>query len=403
MGQRLQTDIGFMGKRAPMIGFDVLYRKSSLGGSLINATAGYTQLDNARSLGNENEYAYFVRLDRPLVSPYSRLAGGLEVSRNWSRNVYQRPDSLFRKYRYNIEDVWGGYNFSIGNLARNRDRHFIAIRYYRQHYSQQPKQPQEEFNPIYNDQKFVLGEMTFYNQNFYKTRYIYGFGRTEDVPYGKTVSITTGWVKELGMKRMYAGASLVKGFVNKNGSFATLQTGIGTFFANKKSSDTFFYINGTMYSKLYEPGKVKIRHLVQGGYARSFNNVTRELLTLNNELTGFAPDSLYGSQRISLRLETTLFTNWKLIGFRFAPFLSLENAILKVVPKTAETRDFYWGTTGGVRIRNENLIFGTIELRAFYFPTDVKGVKEFSFRISTNVRLKYSGRFVNPPSVIQYN
>ncbi|HEY9008988.1 MAG TPA: hypothetical protein VIM75_22790 [Ohtaekwangia sp.] len=403
MGQRLQTDIGFMGNRAPFIGFDVLYRKSSLGGSLINATVGYTQLDNARSLGNENEYAYFVRLDRPLVSPYSRLAGGLEVSRNWSRNVYQHPDSLFRKYRYNIEDVWGGYNFSIGNLARNRDRHFIAIRYYRQHYSQQPRQPQEEFNPIYNDQKFVLGEMTFYNQNFYKTRYIYGFGRTEDVPYGKTVSITTGWVKELGMKRMYAGASLVKGFVNRNGSFATLQSGIGTFFTNKKSSDTFFYVNGTMYSKLYEPGKVKIRHLVQAGYARSFNNVTRELLTLNDELTGFAPDSLYGSQRISLRLETTLFTNWKLIGFRFAPFLSLENAILKVVPKTAETHDFFWGTTGGVRIRNENLIFGTIELRAFYFPTAVKGVSEFSFKISTNVRLKYSGRFVNPPSFIQYN
>lgn len=403
MGQRVQAGVGFETGRSPVVGLDLFYRKTSIGGTLINVSGGYTQLDNARSLGEENEYAYFIRLERPLVSPYSRLAGGLEVSRNWSRNVFQYPDSTFRKYRYNIEDVWGGYNFSIGNMAKNRDRHFAAIRYYRQHYSQQPAQPGEELNPIYNDQKFVLGEMTFYNRNFYKTRYIYGFGRTEDVPYGKTITLTTGWSKELGAKRMYAGTSFTRGFVNKNGAFTTIEGGFGTFFTSKKTSDTFYYIGGTHYSKLYESGRVKIRHLVQGGYAHAYNTITRELLTLNDELTGFSPDSLYGKQRISLRVETTVFTKWKLAGFRFAPFLSLENAFLKDIISSKSLGEFYWGTTSGVRIRNENLIFGTIELRAFYFPTAVDGVSHFSFKITTNVRLKYSGRFVNPPSFVRYN
>jgi hypothetical protein len=403
MGQRVQTDFGFESGRSPSVGFDIFYRKSSLGGTLINASGGYTQLDNARSLGEENEYAYFIRLERPLVSPYSRLAGGLEVSRNWSRNVFQTVDTVFRKYRYNIQDVWGGYNFSIGNLARNRDRHFAAIRYYRQHYSLQPTQPGETLNPLYNDEKFVLGEMTFYNQNFYKTRYIYGFGRTEDVPYGKTVTLTTGWSKAMGQKRMYAGTTVLKGFANKNGSFSTIEAGIGTFFKRKKTSDTFYYIRGTHYSKLYEYRRVKLRHLVQGGYAQAHQVIARELLTLNDELTGFSPDSLYGTKRLYLRFESTLFTNLKFAGFRFAPFMSLENAFLKNYHSEKILGNFYWGTTGGIRIRNENLIFGTIELRAFYFPTAVDGVDHFSFKVSTNVRLKYSGRFVNPPSFVRYN
>lgn len=403
MGQRLQTDIGFESGRSPSVGFDIFYRKISLGGTLINASGGYTQLDNAKSLGNENEYAYFIRLERPLVSPYSRLAGGLEVSRNWSRNVFQTVDSVFRKYRYNIQDVWAGYNFSIGNLARNRDRHFAALRYYRQHYSLQPTQPGETLNPLYNDEKFVLGEMTFYNQNFYKTRYIYGFGRTEDVPYGKTVTLTTGWSKAMGQKRMYAGTSVLKGFANKNGSFSSIEGGFGTFFNRSRTSDTFYYIRGTHYTKLYEYRRMKLRHQVQGGYAQAHRVIARELLTLNDELTGFSPDSLYGTKRLYLRFESTLFTNLKFVGFRFAPFISLENAFLKNYNSEKVLGNFYWGTTGGIRIRNENLIFGTIELRAFYFPTAVDGVDHFSFKVSTNVRLKYSGRFVNPPSFIRYN
>jgi hypothetical protein len=403
MGQRLQTDIGFEGGRLPFVGFDVFYRKSSLWGSLINASVGYTQLDNARSLGGENEYAYFMRLDRPLVSPYSRLAGGLEVSRNWSRNVYQYTDSIFRTYRYNIEDAWAGYNFSIGNVNQNRDRHFIALRYYRQHYSLRPMQVEEVRNPIYNDQRFVLAELTFYHQNFYKERYIYGFGRTEDVPYGQTVNITTGWAREMGLNRMYAGVSASKGFVNKNGSFSRIDGGIGTFFTRDEISDGTAFVSGTHYSKLYQYRHFKIRHLMQAGYARSYKNTVRELLTLNDELKGFSPDSLYGTQRISVRLETTLFTNWKLIGFRFAPFMSLENALLHIPKSSSPVGNFYWGATGGVRVRNENLIFGTIELRCFYFPRAVLGVDKFSVKISTNVRFKYSGNFVRPPSFVQYN
>ncbi|HYG20503.1 MAG TPA: hypothetical protein VD816_16300 [Ohtaekwangia sp.] len=403
MGQRLQVDAAFEVDRRPFTGFDIVYRKSSIGGTLINGSIGYTQIDNGRSIGEENEYAYFIRLDRPLVSPYSRLAGGLEISRNWSVNVFKSPDSLFRLYRYNVQDLWTGYNLGVKGVAKNRNRHFVAARYFRQHYSTQPARPEDQLRPIYNDQKFLLGELTFYKQNFYKTRYLYGFGRTEDVPYGHNIAFTAGWTEEFGVERTYVGASAVKGVVNKRGDFYEAETGFGTFYNKKKPEDTFLYLSALYYSKLMTIEGWKVRQLVRVGYAKAYDNRLRELLSLYNQLQGFRPDSLYGHQRIFLRTETTLFTDWRLVGFRFAPFLSLENAWLKPRDIRRGFGDFYWGTTGGIRIRNENLIFGTIELRALYFPNPPLGTDPVSFKVTTNVRLKYSGSFVRPPSLVRYN
>lgn len=402
-GQRVQAEFLIERDRTPVVGKGLLYTKSSLLGSLVNLRAGYTELNDARSAGEENEYAYFIRLDRPLVSPYSRMAGGFEVSRNWAVNVYETADSLFRNYKYDAQDLWAGYNIGIKSRTANRNRHFVALRYNRQHFDRQPLQENHRQRRIYNDHQAALAEVTFYNQNFYKTNYIYGFGRTEDVPYGHTYNFTAGWSEELGVHRAYVGGYAVQRIVRPSGRFYDIEVGAGTFFNNKKAEDGVLYINGAFYSKLYPVKKSKLRHYFAGGYAKSFNNRTRELLTLNNELNGFRPDSLYGYQRFLLRSETTVFTPWEFIGFRFAPFLSLEGAYLQQKELDQARHDFFWGGSGGIRIRNENLIFGTIEFRAFFFPTTVPGVEPVSFKVTTNIRIKYSGSFVRPPDFIRYN
>lgn len=403
MGQRVQTDFLVENERVPVIGKSFTYSKNSLGGSLINLSAGYTELNNGRSYGEENEYAYYVRLDRPLVSPYSRMAGGIEISRNWSVNVFQRPDSLFTRYRYEAQDAWVGYNIGVKNSVENRSRHFVAVRYYRQHFDRQPLQEFQRARRIYNDQQVLLGEITFYNQNFYKTSYVYGFGRTEDVPYGQTINITAGWANEVGMNRFYLGSYAVRRIVRPSGRFYDFEIGGGSYFNNDIAEDGVLYGNGTYYSKLYDIGRSKVRHQFGAGYARAFNNRVRDLLTLNRELPGFTADSLYGFQRAFLRSETTVFTPFQFVGFRFAPFVSLEGAFIRLKDQLEFTNNVFWGSTGGVRIRNENLIFGTVELRAYYFPKTVPGVDQLSFKVTTNIRIKYSGTFVRPPDFVRYN
>ena len=402
-GQRIQTDVLFQGGRTPFVGYSVLYRKSSIGGSLINGTLGYTQLDNGASVGEENEYAYYLRLDRPLVSPYSRFAGGLEISKNWSRNVFHDSDSSFAKYRYDVRDAWVGYNIGVKNNISNRNRHFIALRYFNQEFKLQPLQLRERERRIYNNQRFLLGELTFYNQNFYKTNYVYGFGRTEDIPYGQTINFTMGWSQEVGLSRSYIGTYVIRRVVRPSGRFFDLEAGAGAFFDKDQAEDGTLYFNGTYYSKVYEIRRSKVRHQIGGGYARAFNNRVRDLLTLNNEIRGFTADSLYGYQRLYARTETTVFTRGEIAGFRFAPFMSLEASFFQRDAESNLDQKFYWGTTGGIRIRNENLIFGTIEFRTYFFPTRVKGIDPVAFKITTNVRIKYSGSFVRPPDFVRYN
>lgn len=402
-GQRLEFNTLFDTERTPHAGMDVLYRKSSIGGSLINASIGYTQINNGRSYGTENEHAYFIRLDRPLVSPYSRMAGGFEISNNYSVNNYSRPDSSFREYRYYLEDAWVGYNMGIHNTVNSRERHFVALRYFKQSFDRKPEQEEERTNPIYTNQQFLLGSVTFYEQNFYKTQYVYGFGRTEDIPYGKTLTFTAGWSSEFGIDRSYVGMNTAREFVTGKGNFYRLSAGAGSFFAEDKTEDSFLFANASIYSKLIVKNNVKIRQQVEGGYAQAFNNRIRPLLTLNNQLQGFRPDSLFGYKRTYLRTETVLFTNWKVLGFNFAGFASAESSFFQQNPGKDAHEKFIWGVNGGFRIRNENIIFGTIEFRTFYFPTDLPGLEKFSFRVSTNVRLKYTSTFVRPPSFVSYN
>ena len=401
--QRLDMNLLFQNSRDPKFGFNAYYRKSSLFGSLTNLTFGYTQINNASSYGDENEYAYFVRLDRPLVSPYSRWAGGVELSRNWSRNVFSTPDSLFLNYRYNVQDYWAGYNIGIHNNMNNRTRHFVALRYFQQQFLNQPGQEYALKNPIYNSRQMVLGSLTFYEQNFYKTNYVYGFGRTEDVPYGTNVTLTTGWTKELNLERPYASIDFVKSFVEPRGNFYTARAGLGGYLKEKSMQDAILLASASLYSRLIKYKKIKIRQLVEAGYTDLINQKTNRGLTLDNQVRGFTPDSLYGSRRIYGHSETTVFTGWSFLGFRFAPFTSFEGGIIQLKTQNVSHYKFYPGFSAGIRTRNENLIFGTLELRAYYFPVTVPGVSTFGFKFTSNLRIKYSGSFVKAPGLLTYN
>lgn len=402
-GQRVQADFLFEGGRRPVTGKGIYYSKSSVGGSMVNLSAAYSELNAGPSVGEENEYAYYLNLNRPLVSPYSRLAGGFEFSRNWSVNIHNAPDSVFRRYRYFDQDVWMGYNIGIKKEAKDRSRHFVALRYFQQNFDIQPIQEVERTRRIYNNARFLLGGVTFYNQNFYKTNYVYGFGRTEDVPYGTSVNITTGWGEEVGIRRSYIGSTISKRIVTDIGRFYSFEIGAGSYFNQKKPEDAVIYFNAVYFSKLYEIRKLKIRHQFRGGYGRAFNNQIQDLLTLDNQLQGFSPDSLFGFRRALFRTETTVFTPGQLLGFRFAPFVSIEAASLVSKEQLQKRRHVFWGLSSGFRVRNENLIFGTVEFRVTYFPKTVPGVEQIGFRITSNLRIKYSGTFVRPPTFISYN
>ncbi len=404
-GQRTQFDGLYDYPRYPRFGYSLYYRKSSVAGSLVNATVGYTQLNSGSSYGEAEENAWYLRLDRPLVSPYSRMAGGLEFSKNWSQNFYSTPDSTFLGYRYNISDVWLGYNVGAKRNTGDRSRHFVSARFFNQRFIEKPRQEYEITNPIYNDRRYFLASFTFFRQDFYKTRYIYGFGRTEDVPYGHTMSFLAGWESLLGLSRPYVGFDLDKSFFHRGGNFYTTSLRVGAYRYKGRFEDATILVSGQLFSKLKYHKRFMIRHETDIDFTYVFNQRTNILLDINGTfgLEGFRADSVLGTKRLHGRYQMVLYTPWKLLGFRFAPIVFVDVAEINPKDKFIFYDKPFFALGAGVRTRNENLVFGTIELKMFYYPRTVQNMSSFKISVTSNLRIKYSGSFVRAPSLITYN
>ncbi|MEO6830918.1 MAG: hypothetical protein ABI378_01695 [Chitinophagaceae bacterium] len=409
MGQRIQGTMLYNNTRDPKFGYGFEYNKNNIGGTFINGNLSYNNIDIGRSLGYEPEAATSLLLLRPLPSPYDYYAGGLEISTNKALNVYR--DTGFYAYTYNIYDLWGGYNLSLHHIMTHdssiRDRKFLSLRYFQQKFIEGPASFQERFDPVYNDIQAILAQLTFFKQNFIKTQYIYGFGITEDVPYGYNVSVTGGWWKQRGLERPYAGFVGDYYTTNKNGAFCQYYLRTGGFLdGGKKLDDATFMLGLSRFSRLFfARPDVKIRLYFRATYARIFNPLTYEPLRINNTygLRDFGSDSAQGNERISAQTETIFYTRYKPLGFRLAPFVFVDGALLRTALNSFRDANFYSGFGGGIRMRNENLIFGTIEIKAGFFPRNVPGQASFKFLISSELRYRYQTTYIHAPDIVRLN
>lgn len=401
--QRVEFDALIDQDRRPRFGYSLRYRKSSIFGSLANVELGYSQINTGISIGAEPEFAVLARIDRPLVSPYSRLAGGFELSRNWSKNVYDKPDTSFQKYKYKVFDIWMGYNIGTRKEIDNRNRHFAALRYFNGYYIDQPEHGDAKDVMRYSDAYGYLAEVTFYRQDFFKTRYVFGFGRTEDVPYGVSLSLTGGSLNLLSFMRTYSAVKFSYSNASRGGNFYGLEFQTGGYVYDRTLEDMIIQGNVSYFTRVLNVNRFKVRNSLSAAYTQLINQNAVRWLTVNDkEIPGFATDSLRADSRLALQLESVLFTPWSLLGFRFAPFTGLN--IVSVNCHTCEDRNrVFWGISSGVRTRNENLIFGTIEFKVTYIPEDEFGNSQIVFGFRQNLRVRNSGTFVRAPSLISYN
>ena len=411
MAQRIQATGYWARDRYPGAGYELLYSKSNIGGSFVDGTIAYSVINGGRSDGTEDESAFYVTLERPLISPFSHVAGGIEVSYNQSLNVYRKPDSMFLNYRYNYYDGWAGYNIGANKLADhenykiNRTRFFVSGRYFQTDFKTTPFQIGDAFDAIYNSKQAALGQLTVFKQDFYKLNYIYGFGATEDVPMGYAVSLTSGWYKQLDLERPYAGFQVEHYLVTPRGGFVNTTFKIGGFLHGNKIEDASTLASVNFFTRLFNLYRWKLRESMKFSYTKLNNRVIYEPLRLNNNygLTEFTTDSVNGDRRMSVYAESILYTSGKVYGFRFAPFVFGDLSVISFEDKPFKKSDVYTGVGAGVRTRNENLVFGTIELKAIYFPRTAINVAPFRVLLTSDLRYRYKTDFVRAPNIIYLN
>jgi hypothetical protein len=219
------------------------------------------------------------------------------------------------------------------------------------------------------------------------------------------MSILAGWQNLLDLQRAYIGLDAEKSFVHSGGNFYTLSFRAGGFPHQGKWEDATLLLSGKLFSKPKFYKKFLIRQSADLDFTYVFNQRTNTLLDIDYTfgVEGFATDSLLGTKRLHARYELVLYSPWKILGFRLAPLVFTDVAIIAPHNKPLFYDKPFVGLGAGVRTRNENLVFGTIELKCFYYPNIVEDMSRFKVSVTSNLRIKYSGSFVKAPSFIVYN
>jgi hypothetical protein len=345
--------------------------------------------------------------------------GGIEISKNWSINVSNLNDSLFLRYEYDLKDVWLGYNSNIlgkklkkGEISAQRIRTEIGLRLIQQRFLERPE-VRADTNQNYHNSTMFLTNISVFHRNYYKTRYLLGFGRTEDIPHGYMINLSVGWEKKEFYNRWYYSLELNRQQLTKNDHYWDYSLRVGGFFREQKIEQGQVDVQAIFYSRLLILKKLKFRHFFKIRHTWGINRFAYESLTLNNGdgVRGFSTSQMIGNQRFTINLEEVLFLPKPLLGFHFAllsfvdvgwlgertpPYLYLPSNKPVIAPQS-----WVLGAGFGLRFRNENFIFKTVELRLTYYPFSPSDVNLFNVGIATNLALKIK-EFVGKPSLLSY-
>jgi len=394
-GHELGFDIPYDAQVKDSPGFGVHYTIDNIMKSFVTLNLYY--------LNGVVDRTYGFSLNRKFISSTTKYAGGISVQKMYTKvnlDTLPVPEPL----TYNLQDYWIARSFLIDKESVYRI--IIGGRYTNNNVFDRPFILPDSYYNLTN-YRMYLGAITFSLQKYYKTNLIYSYGRTEDIPNGGLLRLTMGReYNELNSykRRTYLGTELALGKSNKSLGYFYTSAGFGTFLNGNQSKQGVLSLELKYFSNLVKMGNSLIRNFMNIDYTKGYDRNTNEFLVFDKErsLSGFKNDSVRGTQRLSLSLESVLFSPLNFYGFRFAffgfadfSFLSQSNVVIGNGYSLSEI-----GL--GIRIRNDNLLFKTLQLRFGFFPNPPLYSNINHVTVSGEQLLRPNNFDTGPPSVIPY-
>lgn len=376
------------------VGGEINYTARNLLGTFTNITVKL----GVGSVRNTSQFY----AERPFILP-SDWAGGFNVGRIYINENQKLIDTSYYVNRFQL-DGWIGKSWCLD--WRNGTNIYITASLGKERYNTRP-QIGDKMNPFYHNSETFLFGIGFSRRNYFQGNMIYGFGRTEDIPYGFRTEIVVGrqWDEKLGA-RDYMG---VRGYWGNLIGDNYLEAGlaIGSFFTRDYTPQQAVL---NSHVKYFTPLlRVRTSYLRQFGSISAtfgFKRLEGEREALRYEkwagIRGLYSKAWHnGYNRLTLSSETVLFTPLFLYHFRFAFFVFGDAGWLGDNNNLFKNK--FTGAVGlGVRIKNERLIFNNIQIRvgyAFNRPTEV-GYSYFT--ISNEQDFQDANFSAGRPEIIQY-
>jgi hypothetical protein len=151
-------------------------------------------------------------------------------------------------------------------------------------------------------------------------------------------------------------------------------------------------------------GQYNYRLFANANYKIGLNRFTDEFLQLSkkSDIRGLTGNSLRGNQLLSFNLESVCYSPHKLLGFRFVYFLFFDAGLITSQNQLLIKNPLYTGFGAGLRFKNENLVFTTIQIRLSYYPVVPEDTSPEYFHFTGIPDQRFDNFIIPKPEVLQY-
>jgi hypothetical protein len=411
-GNSIQINQNFENQRSPKSGWGYDVGLSNFLGTFISINAGVNQFGNNISNNVLSARKNYISVQRPILHPNSKWLGGMEYLETENENVFPgKWDTIFdQQLNYNLKhkDIWIGYQLTKQSkrIKLNEYKQFIQYRHLENNFRARPIDYLLQLDRNYQNLKANFLSFTLVRQSVYRTRYLYGLGRYEDLPIGQSLTWTTGYSQIEKDRSAYLGFKFEQYKLSKKENYNHVIANIATSYINKSLQDIRFLSSLEQFSKLkYLNNGLGYRQILNLSFTQTLKNKYNEALRINSiyGIPQLNREQIKGGTRVSGNWETVLYNNRPIWGFKSAPFVFGNLTYIRTVGDPILKGDIYSSVGSGIRVRNENLVFGTIELKGFYFPRTNQQLSPWNFSLTTNLRYKYNSNIVEKPNYVEIN
>jgi len=348
-------------------------------------------------------------VDKPFYSPLVKYAWAVNFNNIWSKRSFTDSiDSIPRLFKINnfSYDLWLGRTIKLNKdltIFNQSTNILIGARHYKNIFLDRPSFDVDT-KKTNSTNTAVLANVGFAVQQYYKDKYIYRFGATEDVPEGLIAQVILGGIKpEFFSLRYYIGAEVARAKHFKFG-YLTSTISVGLLFNKTITNDITTNYKLYYFSNLYKKGRWVFRQFLNYDWVYGNNKVNKEVIILNNnELYGFQNQSLQGNTKMILNSETVAYMPYKFIGFRFAPVMQVGLGIIGDDKSSINKSRLYQGYTIGLMLRNENLLNSTFQFSMGMYPFFPDGGNyQFIYNPVGSFTLRVRSFSVSRPEFVSY-
>ena len=398
LGHELRFDVWYNINKKPETTYIVNYRINNISNTQIASSVYYenTWERNIKSLS----------LNRNFLIPEIKYGGGFDFE-NAKRVVTPTTiDSIYptTHYYYNYSNFWLGRSFQIMKYKNlfTRTKLYFSARAFNYNFLHRPEVQEDLFYRYHNRTTF-LASVGIAEEGFVKSKFVYGFGITEDIPYGTNVSLTLG--HELGefKNRNYLGFTVASGAYYPGIGYLYSSAALGGYFKDDIEHGAISF-KARYYSPLVGFTMHRFRFYTTLKYSSGINQNRDEYLVLrkNDGVRGLWTNDIRANQEFYLNTEVAMYAPHLLYGFRFVYYAFGDIGFLDSDTPNLFENPVYSSVGIGLRVRNERLVFNTLQIRLAYFPFAPEGVLTENFYITGAGRYQPEDFSPRPPEITTF-